>query len=480
MTARTSAARTIWTGPLLPVSVGAIALVFLAALQALAVTTVMPVVSADLDGESLYAVAFSATLATSVIGMVGTGAWSDRRGPAVPLTLSVLLFVIGLLIAGLAPSMPIVVLGRLVQGLGAGGITVALYVVVARVFPPELHGKVFAAFSAAWVVPSLIGPFLAGAVAEYLHWRWVFHGVAVLAVVAFALIAPRLRGLSAEADTSARGRVGWRMLSAVCAAVALLALGLAGEGGGTLTLGIVAGALVVLVLAFRVLVPRGTLRAARGLPSVVLMRGVLAGAFFSAEVYVPYFFISVHGYSPVWAGLALTVAAITWSIASDIQGRAGSRWSDRVVTSVGAVLVAASLAVVALTVLWALEPAVLIVAWSLAGGGMGLVYPRLSVLTLAYSTAQDQGANSAAPVDLGCRRGVRGDRDHRSRLHGPGRGSGRLPRRVRARGRDRGGRRRPGVARRASLRSRGGKASLTWCRPPKPSSARPIARTSCA
>ena len=78
--------------------------------------------------------------------------------------------------------MPMLVVGRLVQGLGTGGQTVALYVVVARVYPPAMHGRVFAAFSAAWVVPSLIGPFLAGAVTEYLHWRWVFLGVALLTV----------------------------------------------------------------------------------------------------------------------------------------------------------------------------------------------------------------------------------------------------------------------------------------------------------
>lgn len=70
------------------------------------------------------------------------------------------------MIAGLAPSMEVLVLGRLLQGLGTGGQTVALYVVVARVYPAHLHGRVFAAFSAAWVIPSIVGPFLAGFVAE--------------------------------------------------------------------------------------------------------------------------------------------------------------------------------------------------------------------------------------------------------------------------------------------------------------------------
>ena len=76
----------IWGPRFVWVTVGAVALIFLAAMQSLAITTVMPVVSADLDGDRLYAVAFACTLATSVIGMVAAGAWSDRGGVLAPLT----------------------------------------------------------------------------------------------------------------------------------------------------------------------------------------------------------------------------------------------------------------------------------------------------------------------------------------------------------------------------------------------------------
>src|SRR3546814_9335663 len=84
------------------VTAGAVALIFLAAIQSLAVTTVMPVVSADLDGDALYAIAFSGTLATSVIGMIAVGAWCDRGGVLAPLKTSVALFVAGMLLQGIA------------------------------------------------------------------------------------------------------------------------------------------------------------------------------------------------------------------------------------------------------------------------------------------------------------------------------------------------------------------------------------------
>ncbi|WP_228479237.1 MFS transporter [Microbacterium atlanticum] len=385
----------IWQARYVWVTVGAVALIFLAAMQSLAITTVMPVVSADLDGERLYAVAFAGTLATSVVGMVAVGAWCDRGGVLAPLTTAVGLFVVGLVLAGLALSMPVLVAGRLVQGLGTGGQTVALYVVVARVYPGTVHGRVFAAFSAAWVVPSLIGPFLAGAVTELLHWRWVFLGVAALTVVAFLMVVARLHGLPLHTDQPATERVGPRLACAVAVALGALGLSLAGELGAW-AWAAVAASVAVIGLASRPLLPPGTLRAARGLPSVVLMRGLIAGALFGAEIYVPYLLIDDYGFSPTWAGLGLTAAALAWAAAADVQGRFGDRIGNARITLIGSGLLVASLTIAAATALLALPPAVLIAGWGLAGAGMGLMYPRLTVLTLAYSQPQNQGFNSSA------------------------------------------------------------------------------------
>jgi MFS family permease len=244
-------------------------------------------------------------------------------------------------------------------------------------------------------VPSLIGPFLAGAVTEFFHWRWVFLGVAALTVVAFVMVVARLYGLPLHTDQPATERVGPRLACAVAVAIGALGLSLAGE------LGVWAGAAVaasvaVIGLAARTLLPRGTLRAARGLPSVVLMRGLIAGALFGAEIYVPYLLIDDYGFSPTWAGLGLTAAALAWAAAADVQGRFGDRIGNTRITLVGTGLLVASLAVAAATALLGLHPAILIAGWGLAGGGMGLMYPRLTVLTLAYSTAQNQGFNSSA------------------------------------------------------------------------------------
>ncbi len=397
------------------ITLGSCALVFLGAFESLAVTTIMPVVSADLDGARLYALAFAGPLATGVIGMVLAGNWSDRSGPVAPLYTSSVLFAVGLLVAGTAFTMPVLVAGRLIQGLGTGAVTVALYVVVARIYPARLHPSIFAGFAAAWVIPSLIGPFAAGLVTEALSWHWVFLGVVGLVAIATAMVAPALRGLSGPGSAAtittgpipiaggtddhataspvrwAFGRIAW----AILAALAVLALSLVSqiEGIGLPLAGIAA---IIAIVAVRPLLPRGTLRGRRGLPSVILLRGLAASAFFGAEVYLPYLLIERHGFSPSLAGLALTLGALAWAGASWLQGRFSETLTNAACTTAGSVLVFLAILAALATTFFGLPPAVAIGGWVLGGGGMGLMYPRLSTLTLALSGPGEQGFNSSA------------------------------------------------------------------------------------
>ncbi|NUS35397.1 MAG: MFS transporter [Pseudarthrobacter sp.] len=392
----THSAAAIFRPPYVWVTIGTCALVFLAAFESLAVTTVMPLVSRELDGGSLYALAFAGPLATGVIGMVGTGNWSDRRGPAMPLYASVGLFSIGLLIAGTSASMPMLVAGRLVQGLGGGALTVALYVLVARFYPGPLHPKIFAAFSAAWVVPSLVGPFAAGLVAQAFSWHWVFLGVVGLVVPAMAMIVPLLRGMEqagAPAVPWALDRLGWAGL----AALAVLGLNISAELHVPAATAVLAVAAVVLALvAVRPLVPGGTLLARRGLPSVILARGLASASFFGAEVYLPYLLIDQYGFPPSLAGLTLTGGALAWAGAAAVQGKLGSRLRHESAVRAGSLMVLCAVLLALATSALHWPPAVAIAGWALAGGGMGLLYPRLSVMTLALSAKEDEGFNSSA------------------------------------------------------------------------------------
>lgn len=394
----------IFRPPYVWVTTGTCALVFLAAFESLAVTTIMPVVSRELNGGSLYALAFAGPLATGVIGMVGAGNWSDRRGPAMPLYASVALFVAGLLIAGSSVSMSMLVAGRLVQGLGGGALTVALYVLVARFFPGPLHARIFAAFSAAWVIPSLVGPFAAGIVAQVFSWHWVFLGVVVLVLPALAMIVPVLRApnepeAAAHRDETtpwALGRLGWAALAALAVLGLDLSAGISIPAFPAATALLASAAVVLALVAVRPLVPAGTLAARRGLPSVILVRGLAAASFFGAEVYLPYLLIDRYGFPPTLAGLTLTGGALAWAGAAAVQGRLGSRLPHRSAVQTGSLMVLAAVLVALATTALHWPAAVGIAGWVVAGGGMGLLYPRLSVMTLALSTKDNEGFNSSA------------------------------------------------------------------------------------
>jgi MFS family permease len=210
-------------GPLSPpyrwLSIGMYSIIFLAAFEAMAVTTIMPLVATDLDGLSLFALAFAVPHAAGIIGMVIAGNWTDRAGPLPSLITSAVIFVIGLLIAGTATDMGVFIIGRFLHGLSGAAVIVPLYVIVARIYPEALRARVFAGFAAAWVIPSIVGPALAGAIAEAVSWHWVFLGVIALLVPAAAMMLVPLMRVhdQVQGDPQVRwslGRVGWAVLAA--------------------------------------------------------------------------------------------------------------------------------------------------------------------------------------------------------------------------------------------------------------------------
>jgi MFS family permease len=390
-------ARSTFSKPYRWLSVGMYAIIFLAAFEAMAVTTIMPLVARDLDGIEYFALAFAVPLAAGIIGMVLAGNWTDRSGPLPSLITSAVLFVVGLVIAGTAADMGVFIIGRFVHGISGAAVTVPLYVIVARIYPEELRARVFAGFAAAWVIPSIVGPALAGLVAEALSWHWVFLGVIALIVPAAAMMLPpilRVRD-QVQGDPSVHwslGRVAWAVLTATAA----LALSLSKEFDEPWRWIVAVTSIVLVGIAARPLMPVGTLRAARGMPATVLLRLIVAGAFFGSEIYLPYLLIERYEFSPSLAGAVLTGAGVTWAAGSWLQGRLGDRLSNTQAVQVGAGLLAASLIVVLLVSAFTLAPAIAFVAWTFAGGAMGIMYPRFSVAVLKLSPLSAQGFNSAA------------------------------------------------------------------------------------
>lgn len=353
----------------------------------------MPVIARELHALSAYTWAFNAFVVASLLGMVVGGLWSDARGPQGPLVTGVVFFTIGAAVAGAATTTPLLVVGRACQGLGAGVVIVGVYVLIARSYSESLRPKAFSMLAAAWVVPALIGPVIAGWLSDNVSWRAVFWVVPLFVIPPCLLLFPRLGPFQGGTSQPATRR---RLLAGVLATSGLLAL-----QDGVLRLSAVGAAealigVVVLVASVRHLLPAGALTFRRGLPTSVMMRGFIAAAFFSAEVFVPLALIETRGVSTTAAGAILAAAAAFWTIGSFAQSRLPGDRDRSSAVRLGAVIVGISLVTLPISILTSLPPWIAAISWAIGALGMGLAIPSISVQVMRLSAAQDQGVNSAS------------------------------------------------------------------------------------
>jgi MFS family permease len=379
--------------------------------EALAVVTVMPVVARDLGGLRLYGWAFSAFMLGSVAGIVAAGREADRRGPAFPFVAGLVLFGCGLAVAGLAPTMGVLVAGRVLQGIGAGAVPSVAYASIGRSLPGPLRARMMAVLSTAWVAPGLAGPALSAEVARLFGWRWVFLGLLPVVAVAGSIAVPALVRLGPPSAAAARehrlsdGLIVAAGATVVLAGLTLVAgsgaalggLPLAGRSGAVLTgAALVAAGVAVGFPPLRRLVPPGTLTARRGLPATILSRGVLTFAFFGADAYVTLAITAVRHRSPVVAGIAITGATLGWTAGAWVQARLGDRWEGRRLVRTGLVIVLAGIGGMVL-VLWPGVPvAEGLAAWTVGGLGMGLAYAPISLMMLRLAEPGREGQASAS------------------------------------------------------------------------------------
>ncbi|CAN5272565.1 MDR family MFS transporter [soil metagenome] len=148
--------------------------VALSAFEGLAVAAALPQVAADLGSVALLPWVITSYLLASGVATVAAGALVDRVGVGRVFRVAVALFVIAGVVAGLAPSMPLLIAARVVQGVGAGAVNAVALAAVGLVFPSHLVGRAFAANATVWGVMSIAGPAIAAALLAVASWRWIF------------------------------------------------------------------------------------------------------------------------------------------------------------------------------------------------------------------------------------------------------------------------------------------------------------------
>ncbi len=375
-------------------SIGLMMNVAVIAFEALAVATIAPRVARDLGGLELYGWLFAAFMLANLVSVVVAGHASDRYGPATPFAIGLVLFTAGLLIGGLAPTMPVLVIGRAVQGFGAGALLSTAYVAIGRAFDESERPRQFALLSTAWVVPGLVAPALAGVIAQQFGWRFVFLGLAGLPIIAGWLCFPAMRRLGpTDAHHDGALPIGAALRLAIGAGLVIggLSADVLVLGGLAVVVGVVIG-----IPAFLRLTPPGTARARPGLPAAIASRGLQTFAFFGADAFLALALARVRGLSPVEVGIVLTPATLTWTCGSWIQARRAGITSRRTLVTVGTSLVAVGLAMGAAVLVPGVPVWIAGVAWGIAGLGIGIAYSTTSLVVLSEAHDGGQGVATSA------------------------------------------------------------------------------------
>ncbi|HEY6284054.1 MAG TPA: MFS transporter [Ktedonobacteraceae bacterium] len=397
----TSISEGVWSENYRRLTLGLILIMLGPAFETLAVATILPKIVADLGGLSFYGWSFSAYMLATLVGLILAGDEADQRGPALPFIIGVVSFVLGLVLAGTAPSMIVFVLSRAVQGFGAGILVSVTYACVGQGYPEQLKPRMVAILASAWVVPGLIGPALAGIIAELFGWRWVFLGLVFVLPLGSGLVLPALKKLTLSKEVRVPRSLDIRRLLATAGLVAGAGLTLAGLQAQSipLALALILPGLPIGIQSLRYVLPPGTLRVKAGLPAAIACIGLLSVAFFGAEAFLPLTLITIRGQNTIIAGIALTAATLSWTAGSWLQAHFAPKQGRRMLVLIGLLIVAVGIAGIAIILIPGIPALVAIVAWGVGGLGMGLAYSTISLVVLE-TAPKDQVGSASASMEL--------------------------------------------------------------------------------
>ncbi|MGY2202290.1 MFS transporter [Pseudomonas gingeri] len=366
-------------------------------------TTILPSVVTEIGGLGLYAWNTTLYVVASILGSALTAKLLRSTGPRLAYATAALVFMLGGLICALAPSMPVMLAGRAIQGLGGGLLLALCYSMIQLIFEERLWPRAMALISGMWGVATLVGPAVGGVFAQMDAWRFAFGSmvpVCLAYIVLTSNVLPRR-----EASRPAPVRLPMPQLTLLAAAVLAVCAGSVSTLPGWNLLGIVACMVLVAVL-IRVestaeirLLPEGAFHLGTPLCALYATTSLLVIGM-SSDIFMPYFLQHLHGQSPLIAGYMTALMAAGWTVAEIGSSGWTGRNVQRAIIS-GPVIVLAGLVILALTTPlsdlgnWTLLAAICL-GLTLVGFGIGVGWPHLLTRLLQMASAQDQDAAASS------------------------------------------------------------------------------------
>jgi MFS family permease len=361
--------------------------VFLGSLDSTILASALPTIGRDLGDVHLLPWLITAYLIASTAVTPLYGKISDIHGRRPTLMAAICIYIVGSLICALAPNLMVLICGRIIHGIGGGGLTSMGMVVLGDLAAPKDRGRYYAYFSATYTTSGACGPALGGFISDYVHWSAIFWLNVPLGLIALALTSSRLRLLPRHERPRRLDVIGAALIVGASTAF-MMALTL---GGGrypwtsAAILGLFAAALgigtlfvVRLMTAPEPLIPIAMLSDKVARCALVLNTFAWA-PIVALNIFMPMYLQSVLGLSPTSAGLSLMVIMVTVNASAGLSGQLLGRVRHyKRLPTCSLILAIATLVVMGITA-EALTPAPVEVLLALLGIGFGPVAPLAMV-----------------------------------------------------------------------------------------------------
>jgi EmrB/QacA subfamily drug resistance transporter len=325
---------------------------FVTILSSTVVSNALPTIIADLHAsQTTYTWVITGTLLSMTITTPIWGKLADLVSKKLLIQLALVIFVVGSAIAGQAHNPAMLITARVIQGLGAGGLSALVQVILAVMIPPRERGRYSGYMGAVFALATVGGPLIGGVIVDtsWLGWRWCFYVGVPFAVIALIVLQKTLH----LPVTKRKVKVDWLGATLVCGAAALLLIWVSFAGAkydwlSWQTAVMVGGAVVLAVLfvvaetfASEPIVPLKLFRI-RTLSLSTLASLFVGVAMFGATTFLSQYFQLARGDSPTKAGLMTLPMIGGLAVASTVSGRivtTTGRWKNILV--LGAALMTA-------------------------------------------------------------------------------------------------------------------------------------------
>ncbi|WP_243293049.1 MDR family MFS transporter [Bacillus sp. FJAT-47783] len=301
---------------------------FMAAVEATIVSTAMPAIVSDLGGFSKYSWIFSAYLLMNSITVLIYGKLSDILGRKPVLSFGIIVFLIGSILCGTASTMEMLIVYRLIQGLGAGAVMPIASTIVGDIYTKEERAKIQGYLSSVWGISAVSGPVLGGLLVEFVSWRFVFWINVPIGILALIGLYIFLHEKTEKKDVQI-DYIGalWMFLSVSSLMIVLVEAGVRWEWMSLPVILLLSASLFFFIffliqerralnpmMPFDIWKERSIFIAnMTSLTTGIILIGISS--------FLPAFVQGVMEKSPMIAGFTLTTMSIGWPIASTLAGR---------------------------------------------------------------------------------------------------------------------------------------------------------------